>query len=58
MSWGERILSTLSECGINQSRTNGAILTKHFADVRLDVHVLQVLVRVSVVQPQCRVQSY
>lgn len=31
-------------------------LTQHLTDVRLDVHVLEVLVRVGVVQPQGRVQ--
>lgn len=31
-------------------------LTEHFADVRLDIHVLQVFIRMRVIQPQCGVQ--
>lgn len=31
--------------------------TQHLADVGLDVHVLQVLVGVGVIQPQCGVQA-
>lgn len=34
-----------------------AALTQHLADVGLDVHVLQVLVGVGVVEPQCGVQA-
>ena len=37
---------------IKDALITGSELTQHLADVRLDVHVLEVLVRVGVVEPQ------
>lgn len=41
---------------LGSARVLPTALTQHLTDVRLDVHILEVLVRVGVVEPQGRVQ--